>query len=33
MDALPVAVVYYMIIDVISGRMLRYYVISPLNFI
>lgn len=32
MEDLSVATVYFMIIDVIDGRMLRYYVIVSLNF-
>jgi hypothetical protein len=32
MEDISVATVYYMIIDVIIGRMLRYYVIASLNF-
>ena len=32
MEDLSVAAVYYMIIDVVNGRMLRYCVIASLNF-
>jgi len=32
MESVSVDTVYYMIIYVINGRMLRYYVITSLNF-